>query len=155
MSSFTSKPSVPETPTPPSKGCVLVVDDVEENREILSYYLQKAGFAVVTTGNGFTAIQGLVGAATLRKSVVRPPTFDLVLMDMQMPMMDGYEAVRQLRAQNFRTPIIAVTACTLTGDREKCLAAGCDNYLGKPVEPEQFIATCIAEIAKGRAQRAA
>lgn len=148
-----SSPATSTAKTP--KGRVLVVDDVAENREILSYYLEKAGFSVVTADNGFLAVQGLVGGATLRRSTDRPPPFDLVLMDMQMPKLDGYSAVRQLRAEGFRTPIIAVTAHTLAGDREKCLAAGCDEYLGKPVEPERFISTCEALVAKGRAQKAA
>lgn len=155
MSSFISKPSVPQSSSEPSKGSVLVVDDVAENREILSYYLEKAGFTTVTTDNGFLAVQGLVGAEGMRKSAYRRPTYDLVLMDMQMPKLDGYEAVRQLRAQGFHTPIIAVTAHTLAGDREKCLAAGCDDYLGKPVEPDHFIAACIAQIEKSRARQAA
>lgn len=154
MSSFIDSPA-PQPAPKTIKGRVLVVDDVAENREILSYYLEKAGFSVVTSENGYTAIQGLVGGATLRKTADRPPSFDLVLMDMQMPKLDGYETVRQLRAQGFRTPIIAVTAHTLTGDREKCLAAGCDDYLGKPVEPERFIAACTAQVAKNRPRSAA
>lgn len=138
-----------------SKGRVLVVDDVSENREILAYYLGKAGYDVVTTQDGLMAIEGLVGGAILRRSGDKPPKFDLVLMDMQMPRMDGYEAVRTLRSQGFRTPVVAVTAHTLTGDREKCLAAGCDEYIGKPVDPEKLVAICDELVAKVRSRAAA
>lgn len=155
MNNANSNPQPNPSNTSSNKGRVLVVDDVAENREILSYYLEKAGFVAVTADNGFLAIQGLVGGATLRRTADKPPQFDLVLMDMQMPKLDGYETVRRLRAEGFTTPIIAVTAHTLTGDRERCLAAGCNDYLGKPVEPDHFIATCEKYAALGMSQRAA
>lgn len=137
------------------KQRILVVDDVEENREILSYYLRKAGFDVVTASDGYNAVEGLIGGATRRRGGDQPPPFDLVLMDMQMPRIDGYEAVRKLRSSNFRTPIIAVTAHTLTGDREKCIAAGCDDYIGKPVDADKLIARCQSLISQARSKNAA
>jgi CheY-like chemotaxis protein len=74
------------------------------------------------------------------KQVNRP--FALVLMDMQMPKMDGYTATRELRALGYTGPIVAVTAHCMQGDREKCIAAGCNDFVSKPVQRDSFIAVC-------------
>ena len=68
--------------------------------------------------------------------------YDLVVMDMQMPVMDGYDSVRALRAAGFARPILALTALAMTTDRERCLEAGCNDYETKPVQRERLIATC-------------
>lgn len=143
-----------QQPQQPAKGRVLIVDDNSDNREIISYYLKKAGYEVSTELDGYLALKSVCGG-TLEGCSIYPPPFDLVLMDMQMPRLDGYDTVRTLRSHGCRTPIIAVTAHTLTGDREKCLAAGCDDYLGKPIDREKLTAACAALIAKSRAARAA
>jgi CheY-like chemotaxis protein len=137
------------------KGRVLVVDDIEENREIMKYYLVKAGYEVTTTDDGFTALQGLVGGATQRRAGTKPPEFDLVLMDMSMPLINGYEAVRRLRSQGYTKPVVAVTANTLVGDREKCLEAGCDDYVGKPFEPAQLLDVCARMLVRAKTATAA
>ena len=112
------------------KGKVLLVDDTQEIRRLFSYMLSKMGLDVTTATNGREAIEEIHEAEGLGTP------YDLVLMDMQMPVMDGYEATRYLRSQNYQIPVIAITAHTLITDREKCIAAGCSDYLGKPVKFE-------------------
>ena len=105
---------------------ILLVEDNELNREVLVRRLTKAGFSVTTAVNGIEAVSR-AGAA---------PQPDLVLMDMNLPVMDGFEATRLLKGADVTRaiPVIALTALVMPGDREKCLEAGCDDYDGKPVE---------------------
>lgn len=119
-----------ETPTPhqfSDKRKVLVVDDSPDNRLLMSVYLAKMGIQAEMAENG---LEGL------RKAL--NDNFDLVLMDIQMPEMDGFEAVRRLRERHYEKPIIAVTAHAMKGDREKCLTEGFDDYLCKPLTRESL-----------------
>ncbi|MHC4877898.1 MAG: response regulator [Planctomycetota bacterium] len=116
---------------------VLVVDDGEINRKFVRFVLEKMGVSVAVATNGEEGIE----AATKND-------FDLVLMDMQMPIKDGYTATKELRQAGYATPIIALTANAMQGDRKKCLDAGCDNYLSKPVDPQQLTETVAAAIAR-------
>ncbi len=104
---------------------LLLVEDNEESRDALSRHLRRKGFEVLTAADGR---QGL--------EAVRTSAPDLVLMDMSLPVLDGWEATRQLKAdpQTRHIPVIALTAHAMAGDREKALAAGCDEYDTKPVE---------------------
>jgi len=104
---------------------ILIVEDNEENRDALSRRLKRRGFDVVI------ATDGVRGVAAARAE--RP---DLILMDMNLPELDGWEATRQLRAgeETRSIPVIALTAHALSGDRERALAAGCTDYHTKPVE---------------------
>jgi CheY-like chemotaxis protein len=76
-------------------------------------------------------------------------SFDLVLMDMQMPVMDGYTLVRTLRARGSALPIVALTAYAMAEDRERCLSAGCNDYASKPVDRQLLIRACEAWLSKG------
>ena len=114
---------------------ILLVEDGETNRDLLSLVLTEAGATVVCANDGREGV-----SAALREP------FDLVLMDMQMPVMDGYSATRTLRAGGFQPPIIALTAHAMRSDHAKCLAAGCSGYLSKPVHFETLLATVRAAV---------
>ena len=113
---------------------VLLVEDGDTNRRLISLVLRRAGLEVATACNGQIGLD----------LALRHP-FDLVLMDMQMPVMDGYTAATRLRQEGFDKPIIALTAHAMKGDAEKCLAAGCSGYLTKPIDADLLIRT-MAEL---------
>jgi CheY-like chemotaxis protein len=112
---------------------VLVVDDDVRNIFALSSVLERRGMTVLTAGTGREAISTLEGT----------PDVAIVLMDIMMPQMDGYETIQVIRQNpSFRRlPIIALTAKAMKGDREKCLEAGSSEYLAKPVNTEQLLST--------------
>ena len=112
---------------------VLLADDARDNRKIVSWHLRRAGAEVELAENGRIAMEKALEAETTAKP------FDIVLMDMQMPEMDGFTATKQLRARKFPRPIVALTAHAMTGDREHCLAAGCDDYATKPIDPHELV----------------
>ncbi len=104
---------------------LLLVEDNEVNRDMLSRRLIRRGFDIEIAVDG---AQGVSMALSIEP--------DLVLMDMSLPIIDGWEATRQIKAsaRTAQIPVIALTAHAMTGDREKCLAAGCDEYDTKPIE---------------------
>jgi two-component system, sensor histidine kinase and response regulator len=113
-------------------GRVLFAEDNPLNREVASVMLQKMGITLMMANNGQEVL-----------NLISQEKFDLILMDCQMPVMDGFEATRQLRAREAalnvpRIPIIAVTANAISGDREYCLSLGMDDYLSKPFSQEQL-----------------
>ncbi|MDZ4685065.1 MAG: ATP-binding protein, partial [Planctomycetaceae bacterium] len=114
---------------------ILIVDDMPDNRRLISFLLAKTGAECVAVDDGATAIAAVTMAA------IDGLPFDLILMDMQMPVLDGYAATRQLRAEGCRLPIVALTANSMSTDRERCLAAGCDDYLSKPIQRAQMYGT--------------
>jgi PAS domain S-box-containing protein len=120
---------------------ILLAEDGEDNQELINLHLTFAGALVTMVENGIQAC-----AAALAALEAGQP-FDLILMDMQMPQMDGYEASSNLRAHGYARPIIALTAHVMSGDREKCLAAGCDDFLGKPIDPAMLLST-VARMAR-------
>ena len=111
--------------------CILIVEDQEDNRIILRRLLSSAGYDLIEAVNGE---DGVALALSTRP--------DLILMDIQLPVMDGYEATRRIKsnAELKSIPVIAVTSYALSGDEAKARAAGCDAYVAKPFSPRQLLA---------------
>ena len=118
---------------------VLVVDDVPENRMLLEIMLKKTGFTVACCENGKLACD-----------LTDKQKFDLILMDIQMPVMDGFEATKYIKAHemNKSTPVIALTARAMTGDNVICVSEGCDDYLCKPVGQDDLLAKLNKHLRK-------
>jgi PAS domain S-box-containing protein len=119
---------------------ILLAEDSPDIQMMTSHQLKRAGAEVELASDGDAAIRAL-GDENI--------TVDLVLMDMQMPVMDGVVATKSLRQLGFRLPIIALTASALTEDRERCLSAGCDDFLTKPVDQHALIASCARWAQRG------
>ncbi len=112
------------------KRNILIIEDNEQNLYLLRFILEKKGFQVFATKEGK---MGVELAASLKP--------DLILLDIQLPVMDGYTVARLLRgtAELEEVPIIAVTSYAMAGDREKALEAGCTGYIEKPINPDTFV----------------
>jgi len=109
------------------EGKVLIAEDNPQSLQLLETILEQYGVDVKTASNGQEALEA-----------VQDERFDLVLMDMQMSVMNGYETARAIRQRNNDVPIIALTACAMEGDMQKCLDAGCNGYMAKPVDRQQL-----------------
>ncbi|MGE0535253.1 MAG: ATP-binding protein [Pirellulales bacterium] len=120
-------------------GRVLVVEDGDTNRKLVSLVLRRAGVEVVEAENGQVGVE--------KASAER---FDLILMDMQMPVLDGYNATRQLRQHGIDIPIIALTAHAMKGDEEECIAAGCSGYLAKPIDTDLLLRTVAGILTRAK-----
>jgi PAS domain S-box-containing protein len=121
---------------------VLLAEDGEDNQRLISFILRKSGAEVEIAGDGLIALEKLDEAQRAGLN------FDVVLTDMQMPRMDGYALARRLREIGFPGPVIALTAHAMTGDRERCIEAGCDDYTTKPIDRQrllQLIGKCRVE----------
>lgn len=124
---------------------ILIVDDAKDNRMLLQHIFKRTGAHIEFAHDGQQAIH------TVQNAVGSDNPFDIILMDMQMPVLDGYSATTQLREQGVATPIIALTAHALDGDREHCLQAGCDEYISKPVNRSQLLGACANLLRKNAA----
>lgn len=111
------------------KASILLIEDNEQNRYLSTYLLEQDGHTVVHATNGPTGLD-----------LAAREHFDLIVLDIQLPGMDGYDVARALRVLPATTtvPIIAVTSYAMAGDREKALAAGCSHYIEKPIDPATF-----------------
>jgi CheY-like chemotaxis protein len=126
---------------------ILIIEDNKANLELVEYLLKASGYATFAARDGEEGIRG-----------ARKEHPDLIICDLQMPIMDGYEVVRELKKDPLLRPIpvIAVTALSMPGDRNNVLAAGFDGYLSKPIEPETFVRTVEGFLLPGlRARRPA
>jgi two-component system, cell cycle response regulator DivK len=112
------------------KKSALLIEDNAQNLYLVTYLLESHGYIVVAASNGARGIE-----------LARESRPSLILLDIQLPGVDGYAVARMLRqeAEMRQVPIVAVTSYAMAGDREKALAAGCDGYLEKPIDPETFV----------------
>lgn len=128
------------------KRKILVIEDNEQNLYLVRFILERSNYEV------FAATDGRTGIETA--SALKP---DLILLDIQLPVMDGYAVARSLRENPdlADTPIVAVTSYAMPGDREKTIAAGCNGYIEKPIDPETFVASVERHLPdrKGGEQR--
>ena len=118
------------TDNPKFHGRILIAEDSLTNQTLIKLLLERLGLEAVIVENGQLAVQKAMAEK-----------FDIILMDIQMPVMNGYEATENLRKEGVKTPIVAVTACAMKGDDEKCFSAGCNDYLSKPIDRKKLIET--------------
>ncbi len=126
-------PSAAGEPARRLNGRILLAEDGPDNQRLIAFYFRKAGAEVSIAENGQVACDKALEAAAAGNP------FDLIFMDMQMPVLDGYAATTRLRTEGYRGPIIALTAHAMAGDREKCLTAGCDDFVTKPINRDRLL----------------
>ena len=128
-------------------GCpILVAEDGPDNQRLIAHVLQKAGAEVTIVGNGRLAVDACMASRDAESESASGCPFDVILMDMQMPVMDGYTATTLLRQKGYTGPIIALTAHAMADDRQKCLDAGCDGYASKPIDRRRLIETIASHV---------
>jgi signal transduction histidine kinase/ActR/RegA family two-component response regulator len=130
------QPTVPAHVAIALTGHILLVEDGPDNQRLIAFHLRKAGATVDIAEHGQVALERLESAAAANKP------YDLVLTDMQMPVMDGYTLASAIRRRGSAVPIVALTAHAMAEDRERCIAAGCDDFATKPIDRVALLKTC-------------
>jgi CheY-like chemotaxis protein/anti-sigma regulatory factor (Ser/Thr protein kinase)/HPt (histidine-containing phosphotransfer) domain-containing protein len=125
-------------------GRILLAEDGDDNRVLISFHLLNAGAEVAIAGNGRIALE------MIERAIALGQPYDLLLSDMQMPEMDGYTLAKTLRANGDTISIVALTAHAMAEDRRKCLAAGCNDYATKPINRIELISTCAKWMSSNR-----
>ena len=140
--------AAPSTGEERLSGRVLVVEDGLDNQRLIALLLRKLGLEVTIAENGLEGIKALSSDQDPDRGLSTPCPFDLVFMDMQMPILDGYTATAKLRESGSTVAIVALTAHSLEGDRQRCLDAGCTDYATKPVDRTRLAALCRRWLGK-------
>jgi CheY-like chemotaxis protein len=141
--------AAPTPAAPPRLACrLLLAEDNRDNQRVISLRLTMAGADVTLASNGSAAIELTLDARD------RGRPFDVILMDMQMPVLDGYEATRLLRAEGVTTPIFALTAHAMSDEKTECLRLGCDEFISKPIDWKTLIESIEARLKPASRTRA-
>ncbi len=130
---------------------ILLAEDGLDNQRLISFVLKRAGADVIVVDDGKKAFNKAMASICSRRDCDPDGSFDVVLMDMQMPVMDGYEATRRLREKGYTGPILALTAHAMASDRRKCIDAGCDDYLTKPIDRKRLLAAIRSQVTRSTA----
>ena len=127
---------------------ILLVEDGPDNRRLIAFHLSKAGATIETANDGAAALTRMCAPSIALEGesavdvLKSPPDFDVVVTDIDMPIMDGYELARRLRTAGWQGRIVALTAHAMNGDAERCIEAGCDGYASKPIDRNRLIELC-------------
>lgn len=132
---------------PLSGGRILLAEDGLDNQRLIAFHLTRAGANVEIANNGLIALEK---ALTASRSGV---AYDIVLMDIEMPELDGLSATRALRESRYEGLIVALTAHAMAGDRDRCLEAGCNDYLTKPIDKQRLIDMCTQSVLARKVER--
>ena len=141
-----TQPAKPSNDATEQRGAILegaralLVEDGRDNQRLIRFHLEKAGIVVEVAENGR---EGLDAAWDAHEA---GEPFDIVIMDMQMPIMSGYEATRELRKRNYAGPIVALTANAMDADRQRCFDAGCSSFASKPINKRELLDTLAREM---------